>query len=64
MLATGGSAALAIEKLKTLGGVPEDKIIFVNILASKHGVGKLTARFPGLRIVTVAIDEELTVPSK
>ncbi|KAH7033479.1 uracil phosphoribosyltransferase [Microdochium trichocladiopsis] len=63
MLATGGSAAMAIEKLKTLGGVPEDKIIFVNILASRYGVAKLMTKFPQLRIVTAAIDEELTVPS-
>ncbi|KXJ93336.1 uracil phosphoribosyltransferase [Microdochium bolleyi] len=63
MLATGGSAVMAIDKLKTLGGVPEDKIIFVNILASRRGVGRLMDRFPKLRIVTAAIDEELTVPS-
>lgn len=64
MLATGGSAILAIEKLISAGGVPEEQIIFVNILASRHGVGKVMARFPRLRIVTAAIDEELTIPSK
>lgn len=64
MLATGGSACMAIEKLKAIGGVPEEQIIFVNILASRHGVAKLTEKFPKLRIVTAAIDDELTKPSK
>jgi len=62
MLATGGSACVAINAIKTQG-VPEENIIFVNVLASRSGVKSLFSRFPGIRLVTAAVDEDLT-PSK
>jgi uracil phosphoribosyltransferase len=62
MLATGGSACAAIDVIKTQG-VPEENIIFVNVLASRLGVEKLFSRFPGIRLVTAAVDEHLT-PTK
>jgi uracil phosphoribosyltransferase len=62
MLATGGSACAAIDVIKAQG-VPEENIIFVNVLASQVGVERLFSRFPGIRLVTAAVDEHLT-PTK
>jgi uracil phosphoribosyltransferase len=59
MLATGGSACLAVEKIKEVG-VPEENIIFANLVASREGIKVLGSRFPLLRIVTAAIDDDLT----
>jgi uracil phosphoribosyltransferase len=59
MLATGGSASKAIEILQA-AGVPEERMIFVNLLASRKGLDLLLSRFPKLRLVTAAVDEELT----
>ncbi|KAI9731644.1 MAG: hypothetical protein M1818_007774 [Claussenomyces sp. TS43310] len=62
MLATGGSACLAIE-LITAQGVPEENIIFVNFVASRQGIDVVTRRFPRLAIVTAAIDEKMNEKS-
>lgn len=62
MLATGGSACAAIDVIKAQG-VPEENIIFVNVLSSRHGAKTLFSRFPHIRLVTAAVDEDLT-PSK
>ncbi|KAJ5672356.1 hypothetical protein N7507_001483 [Penicillium longicatenatum] len=59
MLATGGSACAAIDAIKE-AGVIEENIIFVNVLAAQHGVRVLFDRFPSIRLVTAAIDDELT----
>ncbi|KAL4907260.1 hypothetical protein BDW74DRAFT_176041 [Aspergillus multicolor] len=59
MLATGGSAATAINVLKEKG-VREEDIIFVNLVASRHGLRTIMGAFPGLRLVTAAIDGDLT----
>ncbi|KAI1372218.1 uracil phosphoribosyltransferase-domain-containing protein [Hypoxylon crocopeplum] len=59
MLATGGSSSKAIEILKE-AGVCEENMIFVNLLAAKKGVNEVLSRFPGLRLVTAAVDDELT----
>lgn len=59
MLATGGSACTAIEVIKARG-VPEENIIFVNVLASQRGIQTVFSRFPSIRLVTAAVDEELT----
>lgn len=59
MLATGGSASKAIDILKERG-VPEDAIIFVNLVASRYGLQTVLDQFPGLRIVTAAVDDDLT----
>jgi len=58
MLATGGSATKAIEVLQE-HGVPEDKIMFLNLIAAPAGIRNIRQRFPKLRIVTTAIDESL-----
>ncbi|KAH8668834.1 uracil phosphoribosyltransferase-domain-containing protein [Xylariales sp. PMI_506] len=59
MLATGGSASKAIEVLKERG-VPESNIIFVNLVASRKGLDIIMKRFPLLRLVTAAVDNDLT----
>ncbi|KAL2004563.1 hypothetical protein VTN00DRAFT_3448 [Thermoascus crustaceus] len=58
MLATGGSASKAIALLKDQG-VPESHIVFVNVIASVHGLDIITKQFPQLNIVTAAIDDDL-----
>lgn len=60
MLATGGSLVKAIEILVDRG-VPEEDIVLVNIVAAKQGLERVMGRFPRLRIVTAAVDEDLTV---
>ncbi|RDW70575.1 uncharacterized protein DSM5745_08086 [Aspergillus mulundensis] len=59
MLATGGSASTAINVLKEKG-VREEDIIFVNLVASRHGLETVMEAFPGLRLVTAAVDGDLT----
>jgi uracil phosphoribosyltransferase len=58
MFATGGSAMMAIEVLKAKG-VPEDRILFLNIIASPEGVGNFSKKFPKVRVVTSFIDQGL-----
>ncbi|EAW15314.1 uracil phosphoribosyltransferase [Aspergillus clavatus NRRL 1] len=59
MLATGGSVIKAVELLIEKG-VPENQIILCNVIASKQGLEKVTARFGMLRIITAAVDENMT----
>lgn len=58
MFATGGSAMMAIDVLKAKG-VPEDRILFLNIIASPEGVGNFSKKFPKVRVVTSFIDQGL-----
>ena len=58
MFATGGSAMMAINVLKAKG-VPEDRILFLNIIASPEGVGNFSKQFPKVRVVTSFIDQGL-----
>ncbi|KAH7007980.1 uracil phosphoribosyltransferase-domain-containing protein [Ilyonectria destructans] len=58
MFATGGSATMAVEVLKSRG-VPEDHILFLNLIASPEGVRAFSAKFPRLRVVTSFIDQGL-----
>lgn len=58
MFATGGSATMAVEVLKSRG-VPEDHILFLNLIASPEGVEKFAAKFPKLKVVTAFIDQGL-----
>ncbi|CCC13238.1 hypothetical protein SMACR_07016 [Sordaria macrospora] len=58
MFATGGSAIMAVEVLKSRG-VPEERIIFLNILASPEGISNFASKFPKLRTVTAFIDQGL-----
>ncbi|EED18429.1 cytosine deaminase-uracil phosphoribosyltransferase fusion protein [Talaromyces stipitatus ATCC 10500] len=58
MFATGGSATMAVEVLKSRG-VPEERILFLNLIASPVGVADFAERFPKLRVVTAFIDQGL-----
>jgi uracil phosphoribosyltransferase len=58
MFATGGSAMMAIDVLKAKG-VPEDRILFLNIIASPEGVGNFSKKFLKVRVVTAFIDQGL-----
>lgn len=55
---TGGSATMAVQVLKSKG-VPEDRILFLNLIASPSGVADFAGRFPKLRVVTAFIDQGL-----
>jgi uracil phosphoribosyltransferase len=56
MFATGGSAIMAVEVLKSRG-VPEDRILFLNLIASPEGTRNFVAKFPKVTVVTAFIDE-------
>eukprot|EP00002_Diphylleia_rotans_P039591 TRINITY_DN920_c0_g1_i1.p1 TRINITY_DN920_c0_g1~~TRINITY_DN920_c0_g1_i1.p1 ORF type:complete len:228 (-),score=55.68 TRINITY_DN920_c0_g1_i1:226-909(-) len=58
MLATGGSAITATEVLISRG-VPEENIIFVNLIASPEGVQTYCGRFPKVKVVIACLDERL-----
>ncbi|EGC45048.1 uracil phosphoribosyltransferase [Histoplasma capsulatum var. duboisii H88] len=58
MFATGGSATMAVDVLKSKG-VPEDRILFLNLIASPSGVADFAQKYPKLRVVTAFIDQGL-----
>ncbi|KAI4645352.1 Uracil phosphoribosyltransferase, synthesizes UMP from uracil [Alternaria viburni] len=58
MLATGGSALMAIDVLKSRG-VPEEHILFLNLIASPEGAQNLADKFPKVRVVTAFVDAGL-----
>jgi uracil phosphoribosyltransferase len=58
MLATGGSALMAVDVLKSRG-VPEDRILFLNLIASPEGAAKFAQKVPKVRIVTAFVDQGL-----
>lgn len=47
---------MAVEVLKSRG-VPEERILFLNLIASPEGIDGFAQRFPKLRVVTAFIDE-------
>ena len=49
---------MAVDVLKSKG-VPEDHILFLNLIASPEGVTTFAARFPKLRVVTAFVDQGL-----
>jgi uracil phosphoribosyltransferase len=61
MLATGGSAILAVDVLISRG-VPQDRILFLNVMATPQGIENFGNRFPKLRIVTAFVDDVCSVP--
>lgn len=58
LLATGGSASMAIEVLKQKG-VQENRIIFLNVLASPEGIQMFRKKYPKVKVVTGMIDDGL-----
>jgi uracil phosphoribosyltransferase len=59
MLATGGSALRAIDLLVENYNVPENHIIFCNLLAAPEGIHTLTDKYPNVKIITTHIDTKL-----
>ncbi|VEU23263.1 DEKNAAE104388 [Brettanomyces naardenensis] len=58
LLATGGSASMAIEVLKQKG-VPDERIIFLNVLASPEGIKVFQEKYPKIKVITGMIDDGL-----
>ena len=58
MLATGGSVCKAIEVLKE-NGVPEEKIIFINLISAPEGIEAFQNYAPKVKIITGFIDPKL-----
>jgi uracil phosphoribosyltransferase len=56
MLATGGSAVMAIETLRAMGVTD---IVFACLVAAPEGVAAVHGKFPEVPIVTAALDREL-----
>jgi len=56
MLATGGSAASAMELLTELGA---RHVRLVNLVAAPEGIRHVHSRYPNLPIFTAAIDRKL-----
>ncbi len=49
---------MAVEVLISRG-VPENRIIFLNLIASPEGIEGFAKKFPKLRVVTAFIDQGL-----
>jgi uracil phosphoribosyltransferase len=58
MLATGGSALMAVDLL-VRRGVAADRILFCNLLAAPEGLLAFAEKYPAVRIVTAFIDQGL-----
>lgn len=58
MLATGGSAIMAIEVLKK-AGVKEENILFINVVSGPEGMQAMAKKTPGVRILTCGLDSHL-----
>ncbi|GAA5933530.1 hypothetical protein JCM3775_003723 [Rhodotorula graminis] len=58
MLATGGSAIKAIEVLID-HGVPQERIIFLNLVSCPEGLRAMYDAYPQVKIVTAWVDEAL-----
>lgn len=57
MLATGGSAKMAIQTLTDEHGVDPQKIIFANMICAPEGLKAMAEAYPQVKIVTATIDE-------
>ena len=52
---------MAVEVLISRG-VPEDRILFINLIASPEGIAAFAKKFPKLRVVTAFVDEVRILP--
>lgn len=50
---------MAVDVLKERG-VPEDRILFLNLIASPEGIERFSAKFPKLHVITAFIDQVRT----
>ena len=58
MIATGGSGILALEKIIEKK-IPEEKIIYVGILAAPEGIENVKNHFPAINLIVGHIDDHL-----
>lgn len=58
MLATGGSAMMAVEVLLNRG-VKMERIFFLNLLAAPEGIKAFQDKYPDIKIITGGVDERL-----
>lgn len=58
MLATGGSARMAV-RLLLERGVREDRVVLVNFLTVQEGIDALLGAHPAVRLVTSSIEERM-----
>lgn len=58
MIATGGSAALAVNALKTAGAT-EKQIILISFIASPEGIARFQAECPEAGLIVAQVDEKL-----
>lgn len=56
--ATGGSAIKAVEVLID-HGVPQERIIFLNLVSCPEGLRAMHDAYPKIKIVTAWVDEKL-----
>ena len=49
---------MAVDVLRSKG-VPEDRILFLNLIASPEGAKNFSEKYPKLRIVTAFVDQGL-----
>ena len=49
---------MAVDVLRS-HGVPEERILFLNIIASPEGANNFAEKFPKLRVVTAFVDQGL-----
>ncbi len=49
---------MAVDVLKSKG-VPEERILFLNLIASPQGIQRFATKFPKLHVVTAFVDEGL-----
>lgn len=47
---------MAVDVLKSRG-VPEERILFLNLIASPEGIQNFATKFPKLRVVTAFVDQ-------
>ena len=59
MLATGGSI-LKVVSILLEKGIDLDNIVLANVIASQEGLDTVLAKYPSLKIITAALDPELT----
>ena len=58
MCATGGTAAMCIQKLVD-AGVAEERITFINLITVEQGVAKVMGAHPKVRMLTACVDPVL-----
>jgi uracil phosphoribosyltransferase len=59
MLATGGSAIGALRILIKDHKVPEEKVVFLNVISCPEGLDALHKAFPKVTVITAGVDEKL-----